>query len=77
MEKPYYAYMSDDLDLELIEREIAKQGRTKAWVAEQIGLEPNTFYAVLAGRRNLGRSAAILLSQVLEIDLDTMRKSAS
>ncbi len=73
----YISFMSKTLDLNKIKTAIKHSGLRTQWIAEKIGVGPRTLGGYLAGRQNLGRSAQILLLQVLEINEADVLKKAS
>ena len=44
-----------------------KRGLKVAWVAEEVGIKPDTLRQFLTGRKGLGKPAQILLAQLLEL----------
>lgn len=60
--------MDNKLDAKLACELIDKMGLKKTHVASKIGVEPGTLSRFLNGKGRLGKSAMILLRQVLEVE---------
>lgn len=56
------------LKIEKIERIIEAKGLRKKWIADQMAIHPNTFYAYLKGTRVPSGSIVKLLAVVLGVN---------
>lgn len=59
--------MAKSLKIADVKKAIEQGGLKKKWVAEKIGVSSNTLSEFLSGRKNMGKSAQILLAQVLKL----------
>jgi antitoxin component HigA of HigAB toxin-antitoxin module len=64
-------------DLEKVRARIRQRGFKHNWLAGEIGVSKSTFSSFMTGKRGLNKSALILLSQKLELDLLSMMDKAS
>ena len=64
------------MNVQVIEKAIAKNGLKKNWVAEQIGVHPGTLRRFLRGKADLSSAKLIRLLEILDLKLEALVKSA-
>lgn len=73
----YDARMTDGiLDARAVNELIRKKGLRKNWVAEQMGIHPQTLYAYLSGRQTPPAAILKLMALVLGVAEDDIKQAS-
>ncbi len=53
-----------------VKQAMDSRGLKASWVADKVGIKPDTLRQFLTGKKNLGTPAQILLAQLLELRIN-------